>query len=115
MHELSIVMSIIEIAEKETSHEDGAIEEIELDIEKLSTIEMDAFDFAWQQGIKNTPLEDAFIKVNRIEGRAKCMDCELEFQMENLYDSCPLCGGYFNQVIQGKELRVKSISVVSSL
>ena len=115
MHELSIVMSIIDIAEKEITNAGGGIaDEIELDIGKLTTIEMEAFDFAWNQGIKNTLLEDAQRIVNRIEGRAKCLECVLEFHIDNLYDCCPVCGGYFNQIIQGKELKVKTITVVGS-
>jgi hydrogenase nickel incorporation protein HypA/HybF len=108
-------MSIIDITEKEINNAGGGIvEEIELDIGQLSTIEMEAFDFAWQQGIKGSFLEDAKLIVNRIKGKAKCLECDLEFQIENYYDSCPVCGGHFNQVMQGKELRVKTITVASS-
>ena len=115
MHELSIVMSIIEIAESEINNAGGGIaEEIELDIGKLSTIEMEAFDFAWNQGIRGTLLEDAKLNVNRIEGLAKCLDCDLEFPIENYYDSCPVCSGHFNQIIQGKELKVKTITIATS-
>jgi hydrogenase nickel incorporation protein HypA/HybF len=114
MHELSIVMSIIEIAESEINKAGGGIvEEIELDIGTLSTIEMEAFDFAWQQGVKGTMLEDVKLHVNRIEGLAKCLDCDLEFPIENYYDSCPVCGGHFNQIIQGKELKVKTITIAT--
>jgi hydrogenase nickel incorporation protein HypA/HybF len=108
-------MSIIEIAEKEITNAGGGVaDEIELDIGMLSTIEMEAFDFAWNQGIKNTLLEDAKRVVNRIEGRAQCLECGLGFHIDNLYDSCPVCGGYFNLIIQGKELKVKTITVVES-
>lgn len=114
MHELSIVMSIIEIAESEINKAGGGFaEEIELDIGTLSTVEMEAFDFAWQQGIRGTLLEDVKLQVNRIEGKANCLDCELEFPIVNLYDSCPVCGGHFNQIIQGKELKVKTIMIES--
>ena len=75
MHELSIVMSIIDIAEKEINNAGGGmVEEIELDIGQLSTIEMEAFDFAWQQGIKGSFLEEAKLIVNRIDGKAKCLE-----------------------------------------
>ena len=63
MHELSIVMSIIDIA-REQATKAGAqtVEEIELEIGALSTIEMNAFEFAWQQGKKNTLLEHSILK-----------------------------------------------------
>ena len=113
MHELSIVMSIIGIAEKEAGKAGAqAIEEIELDIGTLSTVDMDAFDFAWQQGVKDTLLADTKTTINRIEGQARCMDCEIEFGVNEVYDPCPACGGHLLEIVRGKELRVKSLVVV---
>ena len=112
MHELSIVMSILDIADKESerNHASG-IEEIELDIGELSGIDLNAFDFAWQQAIKSTKLENAARKINHVEGEGKCMDCETDFMMHNLYDSCPNCGDHFINIQKGKELRVRSLTI----
>ncbi len=112
MHELSIVMSILEIAEQQAA-EAGvlAIEEIEIDIGCLSTVEMNAFEFAWNQAVKQTILEGAIKKINRIKGKAQCTGCNEIFLLENLYDACPLCGEYFLNILEGKELRVKSLVV----
>jgi hydrogenase nickel incorporation protein HypA/HybF len=112
MHELSIVMSIVDIAQQQAEKEQASIiDEIEIDIGCLSSIEMNAFEFAWKQGVKETILEKAEKKINRIKGRAKCLDCENFFPLENLYDACPVCGEHFLDIIEGKELRVKSLVV----
>jgi hydrogenase nickel incorporation protein HypA/HybF len=110
MHELSLVLSIIEIAEK---HAENAlsIDEIELDIGELSSIEMDAFEFAWKQGVKQTRLENAVKKINRIQGKGCCFDCEHEFRLLNLYDACPKCGSHLINIMGGKEFSVKAILV----
>jgi len=110
MHELSIVMSIVDLATKEAAkHDASTIEEIELDIGCLSGVEMDSFEFAWKQGVKRTILESVLKKVNRIEGRARCSDCDTIFKMKHLYDSCPNCNSHLAEVINGKELKVKSL------
>lgn len=110
MHELSIVMSIVDLATKEAAkHHASAIEEIELDIGCLSGIDMDSFDFAWQQAVKRTILEGAKRKVNRIEGSARCSDCDTHFTMVQLYDSCPNCKSHLTEIVRGKELKVKSL------
>ena len=112
MHELSIVMGIVGIAEQEAAKADAAIiEEIEIDIGCLSTIEMNAFEFAWQQAVKQTVLERTVKKINRIKGKAICLDCDAAFDLENLYDACPVCKRHLIQIIEGKELRVKSLIV----
>ncbi|MBY0481361.1 MAG: hydrogenase maturation nickel metallochaperone HypA [Chitinophagaceae bacterium] len=110
MHELSIVMSIVDLATKEAAkHDAPLIEEIELDIGCLTGIEMDSFEFAWKQGVKRTILENALKKVNRIEGRAHCNDCNIDFKMQHLYDSCPECDNHLVGIISGKELKLKSL------
>jgi len=106
-------MSIVEIASRQAAlAEAEAIEEIELDIGELSGVEMNAFDFAWQQAVRDTPLQHAGRVVNRIEGLGCCTDCNIEFPVHQLYDSCPVCNSHFIDIKKGKELRVKSLVVV---
>ena len=112
MHELSIVMSIVQIATKEASRNGASIvDEIELDIGVLSSVEMDSFDFAWQQGVKNTVLQHAGGQVNRIPGKGRCLDCATEFPMQQLYDACPACDSQLVDILSGKELSVKTLLV----
>jgi hydrogenase nickel incorporation protein HypA/HybF len=112
MHELSIVMSIIDIAEQHTKQANAAaVEEIELDIGELSGIEQQAFDFAWQQAIKETVLHHSKRVINHITGEGLCMECDAQFPVHQLYDACPVCGNHFISVRKGKELRVKSLVV----
>jgi len=112
MHELSVVMSIIDIAREQAATAGAtAIEEIEMDIGCLSTIEMNAFDFAWGQAVKETILAHTVRKINRIKGKASCLDCDAVFPLENVYDPCPVCGKHFIHVLEGKELRVKSLVI----
>ncbi len=105
-------MSIIDIAQKESSKANASIiDEIEIDIGCFSTVEIDAFEFAWQQAVKETILETTVKKVNHIKGKAKCLNCSAEFALENIYDACPVCGEHLIDIIEGKELRVKSLIV----
>src|SRR5210317_1351272 len=98
MHELSIAMGIVDIAEKETRKANAQkVELIELEIGVLSGVEIYALDFAWPQAIKNTVLEHAEKKVNIIPGKGKCLECQHEFNMENYYDSCPECNSHFKE------------------
>ena len=112
MHELSIVMSIIDIANKQLENASAnVIEEIELEIGALSGIEEGAFEFAWKQAVKNTALQNSKRVIHKIEGKATCLDCMIDFTIEQLYDPCPVCGGHFLNINKGKELRVKSLVV----
>ena len=87
MHELSIALSIIDIAEQEVNRNSAKeVVEIELEIGKLSGIEPYALDFAWDMAIMNTVLEKAKRITRYIEATAVCQDCGHEFEIENIYD-----------------------------
>ena len=112
MHELSIAMGIVDIAEKEVKKINASrVVVIELDIGDLSGVEMEALDFAWETATKGTVLENAERIVNRIKAKAKCMQCGFDYDVEALYDACPECKCYFKDIYQGKELRVKSLEI----
>jgi len=101
MHELSIVMNIIEIANGEAVKANvSKIDEIELEMGWLSNIEMSAFDFAWQEAVKSTVLENAERIIVRLGGKAVCLDCNLSFDIDNLYDQCPVCRSHFIEITQ---------------
>ncbi len=112
MHELSIVLSIVDIAAAETQKAGAQqVDCIELEIGELAGIQLDALEFAWDVAVKNTALQKAKCHIHRITGKARCNDCSTEFLLQHLYDACPHCGQYFNEILQGQELRVKSLVV----
>ncbi len=113
MHELSIVMSILEIAEdKVREHQAQRVESIELEIGQLAGIEWEAMDFAWEAAVRNTVLDGSTREIRKIEGRAKCLECKNEFPCSALYTACPSCGNVFSSLLQGKELRVSSMILI---
>ncbi|MCA0153358.1 hydrogenase maturation nickel metallochaperone HypA [Winogradskyella vincentii] len=112
MHELSIAMGIVDIAEKETTKANAnKVNLIELEIGTLAGIEFEALDFVWSSAVKGTILENAKKKITKVNGSAKCHDCSMVFQLDDLIENCPSCKSYAKTIIQGKELVVKSLEV----
>ncbi len=112
MHELSIVMSIVDLAEEQVKKNHARkVDRIELDIGTMAGVEFSALEFAWSAGVKNTVLESAERQINHIEGRARCMLCDKEFPVTEPFQPCPVCNDYMNEFLQGKELRVKSLTM----
>ena len=112
MHELSIVQSIVGIAEEQVRKaQANTVDSIELEIGTLAGVEWDALDFAWQAGVTNTVLANAERIVIRIPARASCSNCKNEFELPEWFAPCPNCGETFSNLLQGRELRVKSLVV----
>jgi len=112
MHELSIAIGIVKIAEAEMAKASAKkVDSIELEIGTLAGIEFDSLDFVWPSAVKDTVLEHAIKKINVISAKAKCMDCDTAFEIKNIYDSCPNCHSFLKGILEGKELRVKALEV----
>jgi hydrogenase nickel incorporation protein HypA/HybF len=112
MHELSLALSIIEIAQ-ESAHKENAkaVNEIELEIGTLSGVVLEAMEFALDAAVKGTILENAKTKIITIPGRAKCLACSHEFDLDDIIAICPKCDSFETEIIQGKELRIKSLII----
>jgi hydrogenase nickel incorporation protein HypA/HybF len=72
-------------------------------------VENEALDFAWDSAVKNTVLQTAKRNIIHVPAKAKCLECDCEFEVKEIYDECPLCGEHLLQIIQGKELQIKSM------
>lgn len=112
MHELSIALGIVKIAEEETAKANAKkVDKIELEIGTLAGIEFESLDFVWPMAVKDTVLEFARKNIKKIKGKGKCIDCETIFDMDHFYDPCPKCQSSFKAILQGKELKVKALEV----
>lgn len=112
MHEMSIALSIIDLASDQAARAEAQkIVEIELDIGTLSGVEIEALNFAMEIAKMESILETAKIKINKIEAISECLECEHVFDAEGFINHCPLCGEMNTKVIRGKELQLKSILV----
>jgi hydrogenase nickel incorporation protein HypA/HybF len=112
MHELSIALDIIEIAEENARKANASvITEIELDIGSQAGVVIEALEFAIESAKKDTMLEKANWVINEIPAFARCTSCHHEFETDDLFSPCPKCSNPFSDIFQGRELRVKSLKV----
>lgn len=112
MHEMSIALSIVKIAETEArkAHVDS-FSVIDMEIGTLAGIEFESLEFVWEAAVKDTVLENAEKRIKKIPARARCGDCEKIYSIAFIHDNCPNCGSFLKDIFQGKELRVKALEV----
>jgi len=112
MHEFSIALSIVEISEEHARKENaGIIREIDVEVGELSGVILDALEFAMESAFKGTMLENAKYNLIPVQGKAKCLQCQHEFNTDNLITPCPECNSFRLEIIHGRELRVKSMII----
>ncbi|MDP3462416.1 MAG: hydrogenase maturation nickel metallochaperone HypA [Bacteroidales bacterium] len=112
MHELSIAMSIVDIVlEEAAGHHAKRVSKVEIEIGSQAGIVYDALVFAMDEAVRDTLLEKAELAYHFIDAVSVCQECCHEFKPEFHYAACPLCNSFQTYVIQGKELKVKSIDI----
>lgn len=112
MHELSIAIGIVELAEEYAGKEGHKkVLELEIEVGDFSGVIIEALDFALQEAVMNTRCSEATWKIHRIKPLARCRECGRESVPESLYAACPTCGSYGLEILRGKELRLTSILV----
>jgi hydrogenase nickel incorporation protein HypA/HybF len=110
MHELSIAENIIEYAtEFAKQHKAERVLKLELEIGQLSGVIKESLEFAFEETLKNTVLENATIIISETKGIARCNNCGTEFENPDWYTPCPECTSVNSEIIKGKELLITSI------
>ena len=112
MHEFSIAVDIVDIATSSARKESAiTVKEIEVEVGQLSGVVMEALAFSLEAAVKGTILENARRNLAQIPGRARCTQCAHEYDTDTLFKPCPKCHACAPDIIQGRDLRVKSIII----
>lgn len=112
MHELSIAMSIVDLArEQMKQHGATSVLRFDMDIGELSGVVIDALEFALEEAVRGTELQGAERHIELIPGKAYCHDCKLEFPASDYIILCKKCGGFNTDLVSGKELRLKTMEI----
>lgn len=115
MHELSIAVEIVELAEEAARGQQAeSVSKVVLEIGTLSGIEFDALSFAMTEAVKGSLLEKAEIAYMIIDAVAVCEECCNEFPTSEYFSLCPVCNSMHTSFIKGKELKIKSIDLVTN-
>jgi len=112
MHELSIAMSIVDIASKKAGAANaGSVCQVDLDIGTMSGIEFDSLEFALSVAVKDSRLEGTRFVINRIEALCECNSCTHLYAPGQDFGAWPECGNHDIEYIRGKELQIKSLLI----
>jgi hydrogenase nickel incorporation protein HypA/HybF len=112
MHEFSLAIEVISIAQRE-AEKIGAqtIQEIAIEVGDLSGVEADAFESALGLLVKESVLDNARIQIIRTPGVGWCNACSNQFEMHYRMATCPKCGCFPSEISGGEEFRVVSLLV----
>ncbi len=108
MHELAIMESVVDAVSERVG--DAHVVRVQLEIGKLSGIVPDALRFCFDLSTEGTPLAGAALEIIEIPGRARCVDCAADVELESVIALCG-CGSANLKFLSGQELKIKQVEV----
>jgi hydrogenase nickel incorporation protein HypA/HybF len=115
MHELSIALSILDMAVEEAERQGGGrVAAIHLRLGPLSGVVKDALQSAYELAREDSPLRDAELVIEEVGLAVYCSACAAERTLLSAQDlSCPACGTPTPEVVRGRELEVVALEIES--
>jgi len=113
MHELSIALSMIEMASAEAERRGGArVQALHLKLGTLSGVVKDALLFSYEVACNGTPLEGSQLLIEDVPVVIYCSQCEAEQQLDSIQRfCCPVCGTLSSDVVKGRELEFVAMEI----
>ena len=112
MHELSIAMSIVEMAEDEAERRCARIDAVHLKLGALSGVVKEALLSCYEVACQNTPLQGSRLVVEDVPVVIFCPTCRAQRPLTSVQlFCCPECDTPASEVVQGKELEVFALEI----
>jgi hydrogenase nickel incorporation protein HypA/HybF len=113
MHELSIALSMIEMATEEAERRGGVrVNALHLKLGPLSGVVKDALLFSYEIACNGTPLEGSQLVIEDVPVVIYCSECQSEQELESIQRfCCPVCGTLSSEVVRGRELEFVAMEI----
>ncbi len=110
MHEMSIVMSMIDLCEKHAKGRE--IKTVAVNIGKLSGIEPHFLSSTFEIFRENSKVcKNAELDMNIIDIKILCLDCNKKYTIDNYNFYCPECKGSNTKTVSGEEMHIDHIEL----
>ncbi len=111
MHELGIVMNVLETAKKAAEENDlKKVTRLRLEVGEVSSIVpqlfIDAFDWAKK---RNPGFEDCEMEMIVIQGISYCTRCKRTYETTKYAKICPYCKSPETYLVTGNEISIKDM------
>jgi hydrogenase nickel incorporation protein HypA/HybF len=112
MHELSIAMSIVELAEEEAQRRGVQINAVHLKLGALSGVVKEALLFSYEIACEETPLKGSRLVIEEVPVVVFCPSCRTQRFISSIQlFCCAECGTPTSEIVQGKEIEVSALEI----
>lgn len=113
MHELSIAMSIVEMAEEESNKRGGVpVLAIHLKLGRLAGVVKEALLSSFELARAGTSLAESRLEIEEVPIEVYCSICKAPRTLEAMqWFVCPECNNPVSELLHGRELQVVALEI----
>jgi len=112
MHELSIALSIVELAEEESALRGAHITAVHMKLGRLSGVVRDALVASYEMASEGTALAGSRLVIEEIPILGFCPHCHVNRRLDGgAWFLCPECGSAISEILAGRELEVFALEL----
>ena len=115
MHELSIALSILDLAAEEAAKQGGVrVVAVHLRLGPLSGVVKDSLAAAFELARAGSPLEETALVIEDVPVAVRCPRCDAERPAAEGWPlSCAVCGTPAAEVVRGREMELVALEIES--
>jgi hydrogenase nickel incorporation protein HypA/HybF len=112
MHEMSIALGLLDVAEEEAGPRGWRVAALHLKLGPLSGVVPAALVSAYELAREGTSLASANLVIEEVPVSAYCPACSAERSPAQWWDLvCPTCGSAMPEVLHGQELDLVALEI----
>jgi hydrogenase nickel incorporation protein HypA/HybF len=112
MHELSIAMSIVELAEEEAERRGVQVTAVHLRLGALSGVMKEALLGSYEMACEESPLKGSRLIIEEVPVAIVCSRCQTQRPIRSIQlFCCEECGTPASEIVQGKEIEVFALEI----
>ena len=113
MHELSIALSIVELAVEESARLGGKqVRGVHLRLGRLSGVAREALLASFELACEDTALAGSRLVIEDVAVVAHCVACDARRHVRSVQDMCcEVCGTPAADIVEGRELLVTALEI----
>lgn len=113
MHELSVALQLIEIAEAAAQRANAShVDTVHLRLGALAGVVKDSLLFAYDTAAQGTMLAGSRLEIEDVPLVVHCPTCDRDRELPSIQAfQCPICGTFSSDVRHGTELELVSLEI----
>jgi hydrogenase nickel incorporation protein HypA/HybF len=112
MHELSIAMSIVEMAQEEAAQRGVQVQAVHLKLGALCGVVKEALLSSYEMACDDTPLRGSRLVIEEVPVVIFCPQCKMQRPLHSVQlFCCAECDTPTSEIVHGKELEVIALEI----